>query len=82
MASLVQSFRENFQTAEEVCNFKYLGSVLVHNCSLDPDLDNRLHAAHFSFGRLAKLKWVFYNRDLTTSTKLMVYNAVIIPTLL
>ena len=68
------------ELVEQVNRFTYLGSVLDDGASLEHDLENRIKAAYSAFGRLGRR--VFYNHELTTRTKLMVYRAVVLPTLL
>lgn len=65
---------------EQVDHFSYLGSILSTQCTVEKDVDNRIHAAHVAFGRLSHR--VFQNKDLRMGTKLMVYQAVVISTLL
>lgn len=67
-------------TLEEVDHFSYLGSVLSKQGTSGQDVINRLCAAHAAFGRLSRR--VFCNKHLTVHTKLMVYQAVVISTLL
>ena len=61
-------------------NFTYLGSVISADTKLDKDIDNRLAKAYKSFGSLSSRVW--RNKHLRKTTKLKVYKAVIIPTLL
>ena len=63
-----------------VDTFKYLGSNISTKAVIDDEITHRISSAAAAFGRLNSR--VFLNRDLTTSTKLKVYNAVVIPTLL
>lgn len=65
---------------EQVDHFSYLGSILSARCTSEKDVENRIRAAHIAFGRLSHR--VFRNKDLTLCTKLMVYQAVVISTLL
>ena len=60
--------------------FTYLGSVISNDASIDKDVDNRLAKASGSFGRLKKRVWK--NHSLRLSTKILVYKAVVITTLL
>ena len=57
-----------------VPDFKYLGSILSDNCSMDNDVQNRINSASSSFGRLRKR--VFLNKDLSIHTKVAVYQAM------
>ena len=61
-------------------HFTYLGSVMSNDATTDKDLDNHLSKASRSFGRLSKTVW--QDHYLRISTKLKVYGAVIIPTLI
>ena len=65
---------------EQVDHFSYLGSVLSSQCNSEKDVDTRICAAHVAFGRLYHR--VFGNKNLKQQTKLMVYHAVVISTLL
>jgi transcription termination factor 2 len=65
---------------ETVQKFPYLGSSVSQDYSLDSEILCRLRAAHCSYGKLSRR--VFNNHSLKTSTKLAVYKAVVITTLL
>ncbi|BHF57167.1 hypothetical protein SprV_0100010800 [Sparganum proliferum] len=61
-------------------NFPYLGSTLSGNTNIDDEVTNRISKASQAFGRLRSTVW---NRHgLQLSTKLKMYKAVILPTLL
>ncbi|BHF81457.1 hypothetical protein SprV_0702458700 [Sparganum proliferum] len=61
-------------------NLPYLGSTLSRNTKIDDEVANRISKASQSFGRLQSTVW---NRHgLQLSTKLMMYKAVIVPTVL
>nr|VZI47182.1 unnamed protein product [Spirometra erinaceieuropaei] len=61
-------------------NFTYLGSTLSRNTKIDDEVANRISKASQAFGRLRSTVW---NRHgLQLSTKLKMYEAVILPTLL
>ncbi|XP_068240784.1 uncharacterized protein [Palaemon carinicauda] len=60
-------------------HFPYLGSILSTQ-STSSEIENRLQAGHTACGRL--FTRVFMDKDLTTHTKVMVYNAIIVSTLL
>nr|VZI49744.1 unnamed protein product [Spirometra erinaceieuropaei] len=63
-----------------VDNFPYLGSTLSRNTKIDDEVANRTSKASQAFGRLQSTVW---NRHgLQLSTKLKMYRAVILPTLL
>ena len=61
-------------------HFTYLRSVISSNVTVSKDLDNRLSKANSSFGRLSKTVW--QGQALRLSTKIQVYRAVVVPTLL
>ena len=61
-------------------HFTYLGSVISSDATVSKDLDNRLSKASSSFGRLSKRVW--QSLSLRLSTKLQVYRAVVVTTLL
>nr|VZI51203.1 unnamed protein product [Spirometra erinaceieuropaei] len=61
-------------------NFPYLGSTLSRNTKIDEEVANRISKASQAFGSLQSTVW---NRHgLQLSTKLKMYKAVILPTLL
>nr|VZI43080.1 unnamed protein product [Spirometra erinaceieuropaei] len=63
-----------------VDNFPYLGSTLSRNTKIDDEVANRISKASQAFGRLQSTVW---NRHgLQLGTKLKMYKAVILPTLL
>ncbi|XP_076067690.1 uncharacterized protein LOC143040484 [Oratosquilla oratoria] len=61
---------------ENVDYFTYLGSNLNVNSTAERDVNNRIRAAHAAYGKLHS------DPGLTQNTKLMVYQAVVISTLL
>ena len=61
-------------------SFKNLGSILSEDCSIDSEIQNRIKQASAAFGRLRRR--VFQNNNLHLHTKVAVYNAVCITTLL
>nr|VZI51087.1 unnamed protein product [Spirometra erinaceieuropaei] len=61
-------------------NFPYLGSTLSRNTKIDDEVDNRILKASQAFGRLQSTVWNRHGFRL--STKLKMYKAVILPTLL
>ena len=58
----------------------YFGSIISKDAKVSKDLDNFLSKASSSFGRLSKR--VRQSHSLSLSTKIQVYRAVVIPTLL
>ena len=63
-----------------VQRFTYLGSVVNERANLDCEIRSRINAASRAFWKLRER--VFDNHDLSLTTKLAVYRAVVIPTLL
>ena len=60
--------------------FTYLGCVISNDATVAKDVDNRLAKASSSFGRLQKRVW--QSHSLRLSTKLQVYKAAVLTTLL
>nr|VZI27305.1 unnamed protein product [Spirometra erinaceieuropaei] len=61
-------------------NFPYLGSTLSRNTKIDDEVPNSISKASQAFGRLQSTVW---NRHgLQLSTKLKMYKAVVLPTIL
>ena len=61
-------------------NFTYLGSNLSYSGDLTKEIQRRINLASLTFGRLSKR--MFGNQNLTIHTKIAVYNAVVISTIL
>ena len=70
----------NGENLETVDRFSYLGSHLSSNANIDDEVQYRLRCANSAFGKLRKR--VFNNHDLRVNTKVRVYQAVVLPTLL
>ena len=70
----------NNQRLNVVDKFTYLGSTLSRNVLIDDEVNARLAKASFAFGRLYKNVW--NKRGITTETKIKVYHAVVLTTLL
>ena len=70
----------NGEEVERVDSFPYLGSVLTAEATCGTEIERRLGAAHGAFGKLYTR--VFGNHDLSAGTKVMVYRAVVVSTLL
>jgi len=60
--------------------FTYLGSIITSACDLTAEIQHRVNVAFASFGRLSKRG--FTNHDLSTRTKMAVYNAIFVSILL
>ena len=67
-------------TLNSVEHFTYLGSVMSNDATIDKGLNNQLSKASSSFGRLYKRVWNSHSLRLTT--KIKVYRAVVISTLI
>ena len=63
-----------------VDNFKYLGSIISNNASMDAEITARIAKATSAFGRLIKRLWT--NRGIRLDTKIAVYKAAVITSLL
>jgi hypothetical protein len=63
-----------------VDKFTYLGSTLSRNAVIDDEVNTRLAKASVAFGRLHKNVW--NRRGITIETKIKVYRAIVLPTLL
>jgi len=60
--------------------FTYLGCTITSDAKIDKEVDNRLAKASCAFGRLYKRVW--NNKHLKKNTKISVYRAVVLTTLL
>ena len=63
-----------------VPSFRYLGSIISGDNSIDSEVQNRLNQASAAYGRLRRR--VFQNKNLNLNTKISVYQAICITTLL
>ena len=63
-----------------VNSFTYLGSTITRNCTIDSEVDARIAKASAAFGRLRQNVWD--RRGIREETKLKVYGAIVLPTLL
>lgn len=70
----------NNQPLEEVDQLSYLGSMLTSNPTCKKDVESRIRAAHSAYGCLNDR--VLNNHALTINTKIMVFRAVVLSTLL
>ena len=61
-------------------HFTYLGSIISNDATVTKDMNNWLSKASSSFGRLSKTAW--QSHLLCLSTKIQVYRAILVPTLL
>ena len=74
------TFHLNGDEIKQVTSFKYLGSILSTNHNIDEEVYNRINQASVAFGKLCTR--VFQNDNLRTDTKIAVYTAVCITSLL
>ena len=65
---------------DAVHQFTYLGSTITDNFSLDAEIDKRIGKAATTLARLTSRVWT--NPKLTVKTKMAVYNACVLSTLL
>ena len=72
--------RVNGQTLQAVEDFTYLGSTLSRNANIDAEITSRISKASCAFGRLREKVWE--RRGISLTTKLKVYKAIILTTLL
>ncbi|XP_069960323.1 RNA-directed DNA polymerase from mobile element jockey [Cherax quadricarinatus] len=70
----------NGQRLNAIDKFTYLGSTLSRNVVIDDEVNARLAKASATFGKLHKNVW--NRRGITTSTKIKVYRAIVLTTLL
>ena len=68
------------QVLEVADHFTYLGSIISSNLSLDSEIDKHIAKAASVMARLSKTVWS--NNQLTSNTKLQVYQACVLSTLL
>ena len=64
---------------KSVNRFKYLGSIVTSDCSVNAELITRIQAVSSAYGRLRER--FFDSHDLTLSTKLKVYVQCLTPLL-
>ena len=65
---------------EQVQNMKYLGAILSADGTCEEEIEHRVGAAARMIG--AMRKEVLKRRELKKATKMRVYNAMVIPTML
>ena len=74
------SITVNGEPLKAVDKFTYLGSTLNRSANLDDEIDTRIAKASSAFGRLRGTVWE--RRGIQRNTKIKVYKAVVLPTLL
>ena len=77
---MLPDIKLNDQTLEVVSEFQYLGSTITDDLSLSKEISKRIGKAQTTFSKLSNRVW--NNTKLTTNTKMAVYRACIISTLL
>ena len=70
----------DYQVLEVADHFTHFGSILSSNLSLDSEIDKRIAKAASVMARLNKRVWS--NNHLTSNTKLQVYQACVVSTLI
>ena len=70
----------DYKPLNAVENFKYLGSIVSNNSSMDAEITARIAKATSAFGRLVKRVWT--NRGIRLDTKIAVYRATVLTSLL
>ena len=70
----------NNEALDAAESFTYLGSTITNNLTMNPELDRRIAKAAAVMSRLNKRVWS--NKQLTENTKLKVYQACVLSTLL
>ena len=70
----------NGQTLQAVETFTYLGSTLSRTTTIDAEINNRISKAGSAFGSLKEKVWE--RRGMSLETKLKVFRAVVLTTLL
>jgi hypothetical protein len=76
----VQAIKVGDRPLKVVEQFKYLGSVISGDGSMDAEIDSRIKKAAAVFGRLWERVWK--PKDINTTTKVAVYRAMVVSTLL
>ena len=68
------------ETVDVVEEFEYLGSIVMSDCELDREINVRIRKASSSFRNLCRILW--YQQKIKMSTKMRMFKAAILPTLL
>ena len=77
---IIPTVQVNTRIVESVPSFSYLASLLSSVATCEDEIQNRIRAAHAAYGRLTER--VFENHGLNFPTKVMVFRAVVLSTLL
>ena len=78
--NIAENIYINGEALKKVSSFSYLGSVISDDCTVDRDITVRLQKASKAYGALQKKLWS--QRGIQVKTKLKVYKAAVISTLL
>uniref|UniRef100_A0A803TRR0 ribonuclease H n=1 Tax=Anolis carolinensis TaxID=28377 RepID=A0A803TRR0_ANOCA len=78
--SAMPGIQVNGVTLENVDHFHYLGSHLSTKVNIDTEIKHRLSSASAAFFQMKQR--VFEDRDIRRDTKVLVYKAIVLPTLL
>ena len=68
------------QALDNVESYTYLGSCLSSGATIDAEIERRIQAANTALARLRER--VFRNKEIYARTKMKVYKAIVLPTLL
>ena len=77
---IIPDIKVNSESLEVVGEFTYLGSTIAANLSLDSELNRRIGRASSTFAKLSHKVWE--NSKLSIKTKIDVYKACVLSTLL
>uniref|UniRef100_A0A803T403 Reverse transcriptase domain-containing protein n=1 Tax=Anolis carolinensis TaxID=28377 RepID=A0A803T403_ANOCA len=78
--SAMPGIQLNGVTLENIDHFRYLGSHLSTKVNIDTEIQPHLSSASAAFFRMKQR--VFDDRDIRRDTKVLVYKAIVLPTLL
>ena len=67
------------QNIKQVSEFKYLGSVITEDASVQKEIQTRIQKASAAFSRLYQRVWS--RKTLTLKTKVSVYKTMVLPIL-
>ena len=70
----------NGKQVEKVASFKYLGSIITDDGGCVEEINNRISKAAAVVG--AMNRWLGKDNQLSTTTKMKIYNAVVVPILI
>ena len=79
-ANVSPSFKINGSVLKNAESFSYVGSFLSVKADINDEIQHRLRAASYAFGRMRER--VFEERGIITDTNVKIYKAVVLPSLL